>query len=64
MAHDHPAAADDYKADARAAYMGFIGGASVLLAICYTIVLLTNKKFEGHAAPAAPAATKTAPAPH
>jgi len=63
MAHDHSAAAHDYKADARAAYMGFIGGAIVLLVICYAIVLLTNKKFEGHAATAAP--TKTAPAaPH
>jgi hypothetical protein len=66
MAHDHSAAAHDYKADARAAYMGFIGGVIVLLVICYAIVLLTNKKFEGHAAPAASAApTKTAPAaPH
>jgi hypothetical protein len=49
MAHDH-------KADARAAYMGLVFGAIALLAICYTIVQLTAKKFEGHAPPAAAAA--------
>jgi hypothetical protein len=55
MTHDH-------KADARAAYMGLIFGAIALLAICYAIVQLTAKKFEGHAA--APAG-QTAPAvPH
>ncbi len=35
--------------------MGLIFGAVFLLVVCYTIVLLTNRKFEGHAA-AAPAA--------
>lgn len=55
MAHDHAAHAHDHKADARAAFMGLIFGAIALLAMCYTIVQLTNKKFEGHEA-AAPAA--------
>lgn len=59
MSHDH-AHAHDHKADARAAFMGLIGGAITLLAIVLVIVHLTNKKFEGHsAAPAAGAeATK------
>jgi hypothetical protein len=53
---------DDHKADARAAFMGLIIGAIALLGICFTIVKLTSKKFEGHSAPAA---TSTAPAtPH
>ncbi|MGH7638043.1 MAG: hypothetical protein ACREOK_10370 [Gemmatimonadaceae bacterium] len=52
MAHDHPI--HDWKADARAAFMGLIFGAIALLAIVYAIVQLTNKKFEGHSA-AAPA---------
>ena len=56
MAHDH-AHAHDHKADARAAFMGLIGGAIALLAIVLVIVHLTNKKFEGHAA--APAAAET-----
>jgi hypothetical protein len=51
MAHDHTA--HDWKADARAAFMGLIFGAIALLAIIYAIVQLTNRKFEGHAAPAA-----------
>jgi len=52
----------DHKADARAAFMGLIVGAIALLAIVYTIVHLTARKFEGHSAPAA---TSTAPAtPH
>lgn len=58
MAHDH--IAHDWKADARAAFMGLIFGAIALLAIMYAIVQLTNRKFEGHAA-AAPAATTTTP---
>jgi hypothetical protein len=63
MHQDH--AHDDHKADARAAFMGLIIGAIALLGICFTIVKLTSKKFEGHSAPAAPAATSTAPAvPH
>ena len=61
MAHDHAAHghAHDPKGDARAAFMGLILGMIALLAIVYTIVQLTNRKFEGHAA--APAATQTAP---
>ena len=63
MAHDHTA--HDWKADARAAFMGLIFGAIALLAIMYTIVQLTNRKFEGHSAAAAPSATTpaTTPAP-
>jgi hypothetical protein len=59
MAHDH-AHAHDHKADARAAFMGLIGGAIALLAIVLVIVHLTNKKFEGHAA--APAHSQSTPA--
>lgn len=40
--------------------MGLIFGAIALLIICYTIVQLTAKKFEGHT-PAAATATPTAP---
>ena len=54
MAHDH--IADDWKADARAAFMGLIFGAIALLAIVYTIVQLTNRKFEGHSSAATPPA--------
>ena len=60
MAHDH--IAPDWKADARAAFMGLIFGAIVLFAILYTIVQLTNRKFEGHAAAAT--TTTGAPAQH
>lgn len=56
MAHDHAHVHHDPKGDARAAFTGLIVGALVLLGILYSIVQLTNKKFEGHAAPAAPAA--------
>jgi hypothetical protein len=50
MAHDH-------KADARAAFMGLIIGAIVLLGIMYAIVRLTNAKYAGHSpAAATPAA--------
>jgi hypothetical protein len=42
MPHDH-------KADARAAFMGLILGAIVLLGILYTIVRLTNAKYANHA---------------
>jgi hypothetical protein len=65
MANDHSAHAHahDPKGDARAAFMGLIFGMIALLAICYAIVQLTNKQFEGHARPGA--ATTTAPAaPH
>lgn len=60
MAHDH--AVHDHRGDARAAFMGLIFGAIALLAICYVIVQLTNRKFEGHSA--APAATSAPVAPH
>jgi hypothetical protein len=44
----------DHKADARAAFMGLIFGAIAILLIMYTIVHLTNKKYESHReAPAA-----------
>jgi hypothetical protein len=46
----------DHKADARAAFMGLILGAISILLIVYTIVYLTNKKYEGHEAASAPAA--------
>jgi hypothetical protein len=59
MAHEHTA--HDWKADARAAFMGWIFGAIALLAIMYTIVQLTNRKFEGHSAAAAPPATTPVP---
>ena len=58
MSHDH--AHHDAAGDAKAAFTGLIVGAIVLLAIMYGIVLLTNKKFEGHSA-APGAATTTAP---
>jgi hypothetical protein len=65
MAHDHAHghAVHDHKGDARAAFMGLIFGAITLLVMCYIIVQLTNKKFEGHSA-AAPASTSTPAAPH
>ena len=59
MSHDH--AHHDHKADARAAFIGLIGGAIALLAMVVIIVTLTNKKFASHAA-AEPAAT--APTTH
>jgi hypothetical protein len=42
MAHDH-------KADARAAFLGLILGAIVLLGVLYTIVRLTNARYASHA---------------
>ena len=62
MAHDH--AVHDHKGDARAAFMGLIFGAITLLVLVYTIVQLTNKKFEGHSAAGAPASTSAPAAPH
>ena len=38
----------DHKADARAAFLGFILGAIVLLGVLYTIVRLTNAKYANH----------------
>jgi hypothetical protein len=63
MANDHSAHghAHDPKGDARAAFMGLIFGMIALLGICYTIVQLTNKQFEGHARPGAAATTPAAP---
>jgi hypothetical protein len=43
------------KADARAAFTGFIVGAIVLFVIVYAIVRMTNAKFDRHEA-ATPAA--------
>jgi hypothetical protein len=48
--------------DMRAAYMGLIVGALALLAVVVTIVMLTNRKFEGHNE--APATAPAAAAPH
>lgn len=62
MAHDHPV--HDWKADARAAFMGLIFGALALLAILFGIVQWTNSKFEGHAAAPATAPAAGAPAQH
>lgn len=39
------------SSDTGAAFVGLIGGALFIGIIVYVIVLLTNKKFEGHAAP-------------
>ena len=52
--------------DMRAAFTGLIVGALALLAVVVTIVMLTNRKFEGHGeAPAAGAHGAPAPAtPH
>ena len=46
MSHDH-------KSDARAAFMGLIIGALVLLGMVYTIVRLTNAKYASHSEAAA-----------
>jgi hypothetical protein len=43
----------DYKADARAAFLGLILGAIALLGVIYTIVRLTNAKYASHAESAA-----------
>lgn len=40
------------SSDTGAAFMGLIGGALFIGLILYGIVLLTNKQFESHAAPA------------
>lgn len=50
MAHD--SGHHDHKADAKAAFIGLIGGAIALLAMVIIIVTLTNKKFAAHAAEA------------
>lgn len=61
MAHDQAHTAHDHKADARAAFMGLIFGAIALLAMVIVVVMLTNRKFAGHAA-AAPAHEASTPA--
>ena len=63
MAHDHAHVHHDHRADARAAFMGLIFGAIALLIIVYGIVQLTNRKFAGHAAPAAAPAAGAPAAP-
>lgn len=42
--------------DRKAAFTGLIVGAIALVAICFTIVQLTNRKFAGHEKPSAEAA--------
>ena len=42
--------------DRTAAFTGLIVGAIALVAICFTVVQLTNMKFAGHEKPAAEAA--------
>jgi len=43
----------DYKADARAAILGFVLGALALLGMVYTIVHFTNAKYANHSEAAA-----------
>jgi hypothetical protein len=50
-----------HGSDMRAAFTGLVAGVIALLAVVITIVMLTNKKFEGHEG--APAATHGAAAP-
>ncbi len=54
--------------DKPAGFIGLVAGALSIFVVIYTIVLLTNKKFEGHRAAGAqhspPAAGAPAPAPH
>ena len=55
--------------DKPAGFIGLAAGAVSIFVIVYAIVLLTNKKFEGHRAAGAqhspaPAATAPAPAQH
>ena len=37
-----------YEGDKKAAYMGLIGGALLLLALVYGMVQITSASFEGH----------------
>lgn len=50
-----------HGSDMRAAFTGLIVGTFALLAVVITIVMLTNKKFEGHEG-GAPAGSHGAPA--
>jgi hypothetical protein len=56
MSHTQP-----HPGDKGAAFKGLIIGVISLMAILYTVVYFTNKKFEGHEAAPAPA-TGTTPA--
>ena len=60
-AHGAAHAATVHGSDMRAAFTGLIAGVIALLAVVITIVMLTNKKFEGHEA--APAGAHGAAAP-
>lgn len=51
----------DTNPDLPAAFTGLIGGAILLGAILYGVVLWTNKKFEGHGAEQKAAVTVEAP---
>lgn len=54
MSHDHAHPTQhDHSADARAAFTGLIVGAVFLLAVVFTIVKLTNAKFDRAHPPAA-----------
>ena len=49
MAHDHSQQhAPDHAGDMKAAYLGLVGGAILIGAILYGIVLWTNTIFAGH----------------
>ena len=62
----HTTTVTTHGSDMGAAYMGLIVGTIALLAVVITIVMLTNRKFEGHeGAPPAGAHGAAAPAtPH
>ncbi len=49
--------------DMRAAFTGLIVGGIAILAVVMTIVVLTNRSFEGHGDAAAPAGAHAPPAP-
>ncbi len=51
MSHDH--VHHDHKADARAAFTGLIVGAILIFGLVFTIVKLTNAKFDRAHPPAA-----------
>ena len=53
MSHDHAHVHHDHKADARAAFTGLIVGIVILLGVVFTIVKLTNAKFDKAHPPAA-----------
>ena len=53
MSHDHAHVHHDHKADARAAFTGLLVGIVFLLGVVFTIVKLTNAKFDKAHPPAA-----------